>query len=154
MATSTNLLGMEIHEVQENWSGHKDLWATNCVAKTSPKDIYFFMVVTLTESLKIMDLKGIHSPEALWWWGGLIFCPWCGMEGQNEGTIVNHLWTMCYQLSIVCAWCLEYFTTNADAMCRHTQLCKPSATGDNDNNRDFEEDDNDDEDDEFIYNED
>ena len=35
MATSTNLLGNEIHEVQESWGGMKDLQATNQAAKSS-----------------------------------------------------------------------------------------------------------------------
>ena len=83
MASSTNLLGTEIHEVQESWDSQKNLQATNWVAKSSPRDICFLRVVSPTESLKIMGLKGIHSPKALKWWGGLNFCPWCGKEGQN-----------------------------------------------------------------------
>ena len=61
------------------------------VAKSSPKDICFFWLVPSTESPKIMGLKWIHSPKALKWWAGLSFCPLCGNEGQNEGTMVNHL---------------------------------------------------------------
>ena len=47
------------------------------------------------ESPKIMGLKGIHSPEALKWCAGQLFCPWCGKEGQNESTveIINVLCT-------------------------------------------------------------
>ena len=65
MATSTNLLGTEVHEVQESWGGQKDLRAANQVARASPKDIHFFWIISPTESPKIMGLKGIYSSEAL-----------------------------------------------------------------------------------------
>ena len=159
MATSTNLLGTKIHEVQDSWGGKKDLQATTRAAMSFPKDIHFFMVVAPTESPKIMGPKGIHSPKALQWWSGLTFCPWCGKEGQDEGNIVHHLQTMHYHLGLICAHCLEYITTSSDAMHQHAQLCKPTAVSDNDNKRedsqpDFEDDDNGNEDDEFIFEED
>ena len=69
------LLGSDIHEVQQVWTGQKDLQVAHCVAKSSPKDIHFFQVVPLTELPKIMGLKGIHSPKALRWQSGLSFCP-------------------------------------------------------------------------------
>ena len=65
MATSTNLLGTEVHEVQETWGSQKDLRVANSVAKASPKDIHFFWIILPTELQKIMGLKGIHSSEAL-----------------------------------------------------------------------------------------
>ena len=135
MATSTNLLGTEIHEVQESWDGRKDLPAANQSAKSSHKDIHFFRVVAPTELLKIMDLKGIHSPKALLWQSSLTFCLWCGKEGQNEGTIVNHMWTMHYYLGLIRACCLEYFTRSTDTMHQHALLCKSMATGDDDDDR-------------------
>ena len=61
MATSANLMGSEIHEVWEMWTGQKDLGATCCMAKTSPKGICFFRVMPPTELSKIMGLRGIHS---------------------------------------------------------------------------------------------
>ena len=64
------------------WTGQKDFWATYWVAKSSPRDICFFWVVSLTESPKIMGLKGIHSPEALKWLADLSFCPWCGKGAE------------------------------------------------------------------------
>ena len=67
MATSTNLLGTKIHEMQENLGGRKDLQPTNPAAKSSSKDIHFYRVVVPTKSLKIMGLKGINSPETLQW---------------------------------------------------------------------------------------
>ena len=45
-----------------------------------------------------MGVKGVHHPDALHCFAGLTFCPWCGKEGQNEGTMVNNLWTMHYKL--------------------------------------------------------
>ena len=65
MASSTNLLGTEIHEVQESWGSQNDLQTTYQAAKSSPRDIHFFIVVSPTESPKIMGLMGIHSPKAL-----------------------------------------------------------------------------------------
>ena len=126
MATLTNLLDTKVYEVQETWGGWKDLRTANQVAKASPKDIHFFKTISSTESPKIMGLKGIHSTEALQQWSGLTFCPWCGKEGQNEGTVVNHLWTMHYHLGLVCTYCLSYFTTNAEAICCHAYGCKPT----------------------------
>ena len=35
-----------------------------------------------------MGLVGIHDPDALCHFNGLTHCPWCGKEGQNEGTVV------------------------------------------------------------------
>ena len=151
MATSTNLLGTKTHKVQENLGGRKDLWAANQAAKSSSNDIHFFIVVAPTELLKIMGFKGIHSPKALWWQSGLTFCPWCRKEGQNEGTVVNHLQTTHYHLGLICACCLDYFTTSADTMHQHAQLCKSMAASDDDDDREesptyYKEDDNSDED--------
>ena len=107
LATSTNLMGSEVHEVKEAWTGWKDLQTTYLVAKSSPKDICFFRVMPSTESPKIIGLRGIHSPKVLCQWGGLSFCLWCRKEGQNEGTVVNHLWTSHYHLGLVCSHCVE-----------------------------------------------
>ena len=91
MVTSAGLMDSEVLKVQEVWTGQKDLQVTHHAAKGSPKSIQYFWVVPPTESPKIMGLKGIHSLKALCWQVGLSFCLWCGNEGQNEGTIVNHL---------------------------------------------------------------
>ena len=64
---------------------------------------------------------------------------------------------MHYHLGLICAHCLDYFTTSADAMHWHAQLCKPMAAGNNDDDRekkDYEDDDNGNEDDEFAFKED
>ena len=65
MADFTGLLKSDIYEVQETWTGQKDLHATNHTAKASQKNIQFFHLVTPTESPSIMGLEGIHSLEAL-----------------------------------------------------------------------------------------
>ena len=157
MATSTNLLGTKVHEVQESWGGQKDLQATNQVAKASQKDIHFFQIILPIELLKIMGLKDIPSSEALQWQGGLTFCPWCGKEGQNEWTVVNHLQTMHYHLGLICAHCLDYFTTSAENMHCHAHDCKPMTASKDDDNmdeEDSEDDNNGDVHDEFVFKED
>ena len=112
-----------------------------------------------TESPKIMGLRGIHSPKALQWWGQLSFCLWYGKEGQNEGTVVNHLQTSHYHLGLICSCCMEYFTTSVNAIHWHAQLCKQAPARVDDNDYDWEEDSNDDYngtelDDKFTFGED
>ena len=74
MAFSMNLLGTEIHVVQEKWFDQQELKATNKTAKASQRDIHFFQPVTSIELPKLMGLEGIHSPKALQWWSSLSFC--------------------------------------------------------------------------------
>ena len=57
------------------------------------------------ESPKVMGLMGIHDPDALQCYAGYTYCPWCGKEGQNEVTMVNHLRMTYYRLGLVCDWC-------------------------------------------------
>ena len=108
------------------------------MVKGSLKGICFFWVVPPTKLLKIMGLKWIHSPKALCQQAGLSFSLWCEKEGQNKGTVVNHLQTTHYHLGLICSHCVDYFTTSTDSMHWHTQLCKPAAAS-NDNNYDREE---------------
>ena len=49
-----------------------------------------------------MGLMEIHDPDALCCFSGVTHCPWCGKEGQNEGTVVNHLQTVHHRLGLVC----------------------------------------------------
>ena len=107
MASSIKLLGPEVHEVQEEWSGQWGLRTTNITAKASQRDICFFRLVLPTELLKVMGLEGIHLPKALQWQSSLSFCLWCGKEGQNEEIVVNHLWTIHYHLGLICTSCLD-----------------------------------------------
>ena len=104
-------------------------WA-NDVAISSSKEINYFQVVSPMESPKIMGLKGIHFPEALRHHGGISFCPWCGKEGQNEGTVVNHLCTSHYQLGLICERCLLFFMINSNMMQCHAQGCELTCPND------------------------
>ena len=143
MATSANLMGSEVHDVQEVWTSQKDYKAAHHMTKTSPKDIHFFRVMPPMEFPKIMGLRVIHSPEALWWWGGLSFCLWC-RKGQNEGTVENHLQTSHYHLGLISRHCVEYYTMSATAMHQHSQPCKPVPASIDDNNDQENESDNND----------
>ena len=86
LAEMAGLLDTEIHWVQDQWQGKKELHMANCVVRGSAKDLHYFWVVSPTESPKIMGLKGIHSPEALKCLTGLSFCPWCGPSRQVFST--------------------------------------------------------------------
>ena len=109
------------------WGGRNFAPPTHMV-RGSTKDLHLFRTIAPLESPKIMGLWGIHSLEALKQQMGLSFCPWCGKEGQNDGTIVNHLCTRHYCPGLVSKRCLLYFTTTSDKMQCHTQgyPCMPS----------------------------
>ena len=109
MVDVVSLLNMEIYLVQDLWPGKKELHAANCAAISSAKEICYFWMVSPMESPKIMGLKGIHHTS-------LSFYPWCGKEGQKEGTVVNHLHTGHYHLGLICKRCLLFFTSNSNTM--------------------------------------
>ena len=106
-------------------------------------------MVTPMELPSIMGLEGIHSPEALCRKGGHSYCPWCGKEGQNEGTMVNHLWIVHYHWGLVCTLCLAFLTTNVDTTRKHKPNCKAIATEDWEEEEILKED-NSDEDDGYL----
>ena len=91
MITSTQLLGSEIYKVKEVWARQKDLKSAHHAIRDLPKGLWFFHIVSPSESQKVMGLKGIHHPNALHCCTGLLFCPWCSKEGQNGGTVINNL---------------------------------------------------------------
>ena len=66
-----------------------------------------------------MGLKGIHDSKALWHFAGFTYCPWCGKDGQNKGTIINHLRTVHYKLGLVCDLCFGCPTMTVDTLCQH-----------------------------------
>ena len=66
-----------------------------------------------------MGLKGIHDPDALQHFTGYTYCPWCSKDGQNEGTIVNHLRTVHYKLGLICDQCFGCPAVMSDALCQH-----------------------------------
>ena len=120
-AESAKLLGSSIYEIQEVWKGPDELWQANYTLRSLPK------------GLKLLHVVGIHDPDTLCHFSGLTHCPWCGKEGQNKGTVVNHLWTVHYRLSLVYDKCYNYPSTSSDTLCHHTQQnCPPSGEGDPD----------------------
>ena len=71
--------------------------------------------------------------------------------------MANHLWNMHYHLDLVCAHCLDYFMTSAEAMHQHAHLCKPMTGTDDEDDRDeedYEDDDNGNNNNEFVFKED
>ena len=121
---STNLLNSEIFQIQENWTRLEGLQATNDTLMALPKGLHFFWTILLAELPKVMGLEGIHDLDALCHFTRVTFCPWCRKEGQNGGTIVNHLQTMHYRLGLVCEKCLHLYTTTLEAMQHHGWSCK------------------------------
>ena len=49
--------------------------------------------------------------------------------------VFNHLQTMNYHLGLICAHCSDYFMTSTDIMHHHTQLCRSTATSNNDDRK-------------------
>ena len=119
MAKSAKLLGTSIHEIQAVWMGPDELRQANYALRSLPKGLKFLHVVPLSKSLKFMELVGIHDPDALHHFNGLTHCHWYVKEGQNEGTVVNHLWTVHYRLGLVCDKCNDCPSTSLDTLCHH-----------------------------------
>ena len=88
---SSGLLGTSIHEIQASWAEPEELKQANYALQSLPKGLKFLCTVPPLESPKVMGLVGIQNPDALSCFSGITYCPWCGKEGQNEGTMVNHL---------------------------------------------------------------
>ena len=119
MAMSANLLGTSIHEIQASWTGPNELKQVNYALQSLPKGLKFLHIVPPSKSPKVMGLVGIHEPDTLHHFRGVTHCPWCGKEGQKEGTMVNHLWTMHYRLGLVCNRCHDCPSTMSDTLCQH-----------------------------------
>ena len=102
MIESAGLLSSEIYEIKEIWTGQSELQYTNYALRTLPKGLQFFCPVSPLESPKVMGLTGIHHPNAFCHFNGVTHCLWCGKEGQNEGTVINHLHMTYYKLGLVC----------------------------------------------------
>ena len=126
LATSTGLLGTSIYEIQSPWTGTEELKQANYIFLSLPKGLKFLWAVPPSESPKVMGLMGIHDPDALCQFGSVIYCPWCGKEGQNEGMVVNHLWTTHYRLGLVCDRCYGCLSTMSN-----TPTAMASLTGAN-----------------------
>ena len=121
MAENSNLLGTAIHEIQAVWIGPDELRQANYALRSLPKGLKFLCAVPPPEAPKVMGLLGIHDPDALHHFNGLTHWPWCGKEGQNEGTVVNHLWTVHYRLGLVCNKCNDCPSTSSDTLCCYSQ---------------------------------
>ena len=118
MATSATHMGSEIHKVWEVWTSQKDLRADHHVAKTSPRTF-----VSLGSCHPPNHPRswawGDPFPKPLWRQGELSFCLWC-RKGQNDGLVVNDLWTSHYHLGLICNHCMEYFTVSTNTMHWHS----------------------------------
>ena len=121
MATSTKLLGTSIYEIQVSWTGPDELRQVNYALRSLPKGLYFLQVVPPSESPKVMGLVGIHDPDALCLFNGMTHCPRCEKEGQNKGTVTNHLQMVHYRLGLVCNKCNNCPSTTSDTLCHHGQ---------------------------------
>ena len=121
LTTSSGLLGTSIYETQSPWTQPEELKQANCILLCLPKGLKFLQASPPSESPKVMGLMGIHDPDALCCFGSVTYCPWCGKEHQNEGTVVNHLWTTHYRLGLVCDRCYGCLYTMSDTLCHHGQ---------------------------------
>ena len=130
MAGTTQLLGSAIYEMKKVWAGPDKLWQANYALRTLPKGLKFLRVVPPSESLKVMVLTGIHDLDALCCFNRVTHCPWCRKEGQNEGTVINHLQTVHYRLGLMCKKCFSCPSTSSETICCHAQKdCQPSWEG-------------------------
>ena len=121
MAESADLLGTSIHEIQVIWWGLDELRQANYALRSLLKGLRFLHAVPPSESLKVMGLVGIHDLDALCHFNGLTHCPWFRKEGQNEGTVVNHLQMVHYRLGLVCNKCNDCPSTSLNNLHNHGQ---------------------------------
>ena len=119
LAESAGLLGEAVHEIQLSWTGPEELKQANYALQSLPKGLRFLRAVPTMESPKVMVLMGIHDSNALQCYKGYTYCPWCGKEGQNEGTVVNHLRTTHYRLGLVHDQCFGCPTVMSDSLHWH-----------------------------------
>ena len=103
MTETAGLLGSAIYEIKEACTGCDELWQANYMLRTLLKRLKFFRAVSPSKSPKVMGLTGIHDLDMLSHFNELTHCTWCGKEGQNEGTIINHLWTVHYVRNVLAA---------------------------------------------------
>ena len=125
MVETAKLLGLAIYEIKV-WRGLDELQQANYILRILPKGLKLLRAVPLSESPKVMGLTGIHDLDALCHFNRMTHYPWCGKEGQNKGTIINHLWMVHYRLSPMCKICYNYPSTSSDTLCFHSwQNCPP-----------------------------
>ena len=119
LAQGAGLLGEFMHEIQVSWNGPEELKHANYILRSLPKGLKFLRMVSTKESPKIMSLKGIHDSNAFWHFTSYTYCPWCGKDRQNEGTVINHLRTVHYKLGFICDQCFGCPTVMWDTLCWH-----------------------------------
>ena len=119
MAKTANLLGLAIHEIKEVWKGPDELQQANYALRTLPKGLKFLRAVPPLESPKVMGLTGIHDLDGLCCFNRMTHCSWCSKEGQNEGTIINHLCMVHYRLGLMYKKCYSYPSTSLDTLHCH-----------------------------------
>ena len=118
-SAASELLGTSIYEIQASWTGLDELRLANYALRSLLKGLRFLHAVPPSESPKVMGLVGIHNPDALCCLNSMTQCPWCGKEGQNEGTVVNHLQMVHYRLGLVHTKCNDCPSTMSDTLCHH-----------------------------------
>ena len=127
MVETACLLGSAIYEIKEAWTGWDELQQANYALRTLPKGLKFFRAVSPSKSPKVMGLMGVHHPDMLCHFIGLTHCPWCRKEGQNKGTVINHIWTVHYKLGLAFEKCFGCLSITSEAICHHSQKnCQPS----------------------------
>ena len=119
MIMAAELFGSSIYEIKETWVGPDELQQANHALRTLPKGLKFLRAVHPSESPKVMGLIDIHDPDTLCHFYRVTHCSWCGKVGQNEGTVVNHLWTVHYRLGLVCGKCYGCPITSSEAIHCH-----------------------------------
>ena len=125
MIRSASLLGSQIYKIQEVWEGQSELQYVNNALRALPKGLQFFCPISPSELAKVMGLTGVHNPDTLCHFNSFTFCPWCRKEGQNEGTIVNHLWMTHYKLGLVCGTCFHCPSVTSKAIwCNGQRSCQ------------------------------
>ena len=121
MIKTADLCGSAICDITEAWLGQDELRQANYSLMALQKGLKFFRAVSPSKSLKVMGLMGIHEPDVLCCFNGVIHCPQCRKVGQNEGTIVNHLQTVHYKLGLMCDKYLGCLSITSEAICQHGQ---------------------------------
>ena len=130
MIKSTSLPSSEIREIKEIWTGWSELQYAIYALRTLPKGLKFFHPVFPSESSKVMGLTSIHHPNALHHFNGVALCLWYGKEGQNEGTVINHLQMTHYKLGLVCKKCFCCPSVTSKAIWNQSwKRCQPSTEG-------------------------
>ena len=130
MSEATGLLDSAIYKIKEELTGWDELQQANYMLRTLPKGLKFFRAVSPSESPNVMGLMGIHNLDALCHFNGVTHCPWCGKEGQNKGTIANHLQTVYYKLGLICEKCFSCLSTMSETIhCHGWKGCQPSGKG-------------------------